>query len=365
MRPKTELSTTAIPPNFGSANIGVRIVLVAQCLAIVLAMARNDSFDQPAWNDFVLMTTFAQSVAIGSILALKLVSRSVQKMTPLTGGIFVFFLLTIVAVIVSEGIIFTMYRLGLLSGRWPEWHGTMVIRILVISAIINALALRYAFVYHRTRIDSKTREQDRLQVLHAHIQPHFLFNSMNSVASLIRPDPERAERALHDLADVFRVTLRDARKMVPITEEIELARQYLDIEKLRLGDRLQINWSNSKVPHNALIPSLTLQPLIENAIYHGVEPSSSGGVVELRMWSEGSDLLVLITNPIPETANPAQEGARQRKGNQMAMNNVRERFLNHHFHGKAGLRNYEQSGRYHTILKMPVITGESIVGAGN
>lgn len=355
MRPRqtdAEPATKAFPPNLGSAAFGFRIILVAQCLAIVLTVARNDSFDQTAWNDLVLMTTFAQLVAIGSILALKLVSRPVQSMGPLVGGVFVFLLLVAVALAVAEGIIAAMYYLNISSERWPDWHVTMLIRVGVMSAIISALALRYAFVYHRAQVKSEIQQQDRLQALQSRIRPHFLFNSMNSVASLIRSDPEQAERALQDLADVFRVLLADARKMVPITAESELARQYLDIEKLRLGDRLQVKWSASNVPRNALIPSLTLQPLIENAVYHGVEPSFAGGIVDIRMWSEGTDLSIMITNPIPEITNQAQH----RKGNRIAMNNVRER-LDRHFHGRADLKNYEKLGSYYVMITMPVIRG--------
>lgn len=352
VQPEIEPSTKAFPPNLGSAAFGFRILLVAQCLAIVLAVARNDSFDQAAWNDLVLMTTFAQLVAIGSIVALKLVSRPMQHMGALTGGVFAFLLLTAVAVAVSEGIIFAMYHLNVSTERWPPWHGTMVVRVVVINAIISVLALRYAFVYHRAQVKSEIQQQDRLQALQSRIRPHFLFNSMNSVASLIRSDPEQAERALQDLADVFRVLLADARKMVPITAESELARQYLDIEKLRLGDRLQVKWSASNVPRNALIPSLTLQPLLENAVYHGIEPSFAGGIVDIRMWSDSGNLSVLITNPIPEITNQAQH----RKGNRIAMNNVRER-LDRHFHGRAELKNYEKLGSYHVMITMPVIRG--------
>jgi len=352
MPARTEPSTRAIPPNLGSAGFGFRILLLAQCLAVVLTVARNDSFDQGAWNDLVLMTTFAQLVAIGSIIALKVVSRPVQKMTPFSGGVFVFALLLGVTVAVCEGIILAMFHLNLSAERWPDWHLTLVVRVAVISAIISALALRYAFVYQRAQVESEIQQQDRLQALQSRIRPHFLFNSMNSVASLIGSDPDQAERALQDLADLFRVLLADARRMVPITAESELTRQYLDIEKLRLGDRLQIKWSASNVPRNALIPSLTLQPLIENAVYHGVEPSFAGGIIDIRMWTEDDTLTILITNPIPEITNQAQH----RKGNRIAMKNVRER-LDHHFHGKAELQNYEKLGSYHVRLKMPVMRG--------
>jgi two-component system sensor histidine kinase AlgZ len=339
-------------PDFGSATIAFRILLVAQALAIVLTLARNDIFNQAAWHDFLLMTSFVQLVAVGSIVALKLIARPVQEMGAVTGASVVVVTLLLVTVGVSEGIIYGMYELRLTAERWPSWHLSLVARTLVVSLIISVLAIRYAIVYHRAQVEIEAQQQDRLQALQSRIRPHFLFNSMNSVASLIRSDPELAEKALQDLADVFRVLLADARKMVPITAESELARQYLDIEKLRLGDRLQVKWTASNVPRSALIPSLTLQPLLENAVYHGIEPSFAGGTVDIQLWSEADTLNVMITNPIPEVTNQAQH----RKGNRIAMNNVRER-LNSHFDGQATLQNFEQRGIYHVKIRMPIMRG--------
>ena len=339
-------------PDFGSATIAFRILFLAQALAIVLTVARNEQFNQAAWHDFLLMTSFAQLVAVGSILALKLIARPVKEMGVVSGASVAVITIMLVTVAVSEGIIFGMYELKITAERWPPWHLSLVARALVISSIISVLAVRYAIVYHRAQLEIEAQQQDRLQALQSRIRPHFLFNSMNSVASLIRSDPEMAEKALQDLADVFRVLLADARKMVPITAESELARQYLDIEKLRLGERLQVKWTASNVPRSALIPSLTLQPLLENAVYHGIEPSFAGGTVDIQLWSEGDTLNVMITNPIPEVTNQAQH----RKGNRIAMNNVRER-LNSHFGGQASLQNFEQRGMYHVKIKMPILRG--------
>jgi two-component system sensor histidine kinase AlgZ len=174
---------------------------------------------------------------------------------------------------------------------------------------------------------------------------------MNSVSSLIRSDPEVAEKALQDLADVFRALLANQRKLVPVTAEGELVRQYLEIEKLRLGDRLHVRWTMSKVPRGALIPMLTLQPLVENAVYHGIEPSFTGGTIEVQMWAKDEMLNIRIANPVPETLNPAQ---RRAQGNRIAMENVRAR-LQSHFGEKALLENFEQSGTYVVTLSMPVV----------
>lgn len=339
-------------PDFGRVHIALRIFIVAQCIAIILTIGRNDSFDTQAWHDLVLMTTFAQSIGLLSIVVLRLIAKPIRVMPPITGSLFLVFMLLLATFLFCEGAILAMYELKIITQRWPDWHWPMIIRALVISSIIIVLALRFAAVQHQVQMDTEAKQQDRLQALQSRIRPHFLFNSMNSVASLIRSDPELAEKALQDLADVFRVLLADARKMVPITAESELARQYLDIEKLRLGDRLQIKWSAINVPRNALIPSLTLQPIVENAIYHGIEPSFVGGIVDIRMWSEQDQLCIMITNPIPEITSQATS----RKGNQIAMNNVSER-LNHLFEGRASLKHFERLGSYYVSIQVPIIRG--------
>ena len=245
-----------------------------------------------------------------------------------------------------------LHTTGMTVESWPPNHVTTLARLTIISALIIAVTLSYTVNYQRGHARNETQQQDRLQALQSRIRPHFMFNSMNSVASLIRSDPDLAEKALQDLADVFRVLLADARKMVPITAEGELARQYLDIEKLRLGDRLQVKWTASNVPRSALIPSLTLQPLLENAVYHGIEPSFAGGTVDIQLWSEGETLKIMITNPVPEITSQT----RKTTGNMIALDNVRER-LYRHFGGRATLENLEPQGKYQVKISIPIVRG--------
>jgi len=171
---------------------------------------------------------------------------------------------------------------------------------------------------------------------------------MNGIASLITIDPVLAEKALEDLADVFRTMLADARTLLPLATELQLLRQYLDIEKLRLGDRLQLEWQLKEVPDEALIPSLTLQPLLENAVYHGIEPSQQGGIVLISIHPENEQLLIHISNPVP---------TRQRKsrhhGHKIALRNVQLR-LQRHFHGRASMQAGEEDGVYHVRLCLPL-----------
>lgn len=339
-------------PDLRATAIALRFLLGAQVIAIILTVARNSALDTAAWHDFLLLTVFTQAVAVCSVLVLKIIAKTLHQLELPVGAAIAFIILLLITIGVFEGMLFGLHQFGMTETRWPADHLTQLVRLTVISAVIIVLALRYTIVSQQAQIQSKTQEQDRLQALQSRIRPHFLFNSMNSVASLIRSDPDMAEKALQDLADVFRVLLADARKMVPITAEGELARQYLDIEKLRLGDRLQVKWTASNVPRSALIPSLTLQPLLENAVYHGIEPSFAGGTVDIQLWSEGEDLKIMISNPVPEVTNPAQH----RKGNKIALSNVRERLIRH-FGGRATLQNLEQKGSYHVKISMPIVRG--------
>lgn len=163
-----------------------------------------------------------------------------------------------------------------------------------------------------------SQAEGRLQALQARIRPHFLFNSLNTVLGLMRSDARQAERTLENLADLFRVFMRDSRELVPLDEEVLLCKEYLSIEKLRLSERLHVEWEIDDMPGDALLPSLLLQPLIENAVHHGIEPRSDPGRITINIAKTGERVRVEIVNPLPERP-PA------RPGNQMALSNVRER----------------------------------------
>jgi two-component system sensor histidine kinase AlgZ len=168
------------------------------------------------------------------------------------------------------------------------------------------------------------------------------------VLSLIRTEPRRAERALEDLADLFRVLMADNRTLAPISNEVELARQYLALETLRLGERLKVTWRIDGMPGDALVPPLLLQPLIENAVYHGIEPSESGGEIEIDVNVTGGQLVMSLRNPFPG-------GGRHSAGNGMAIVNIRER-LQLHFDAEATMRSEVKDGTYRVTIRMPYIT---------
>jgi two-component system sensor histidine kinase AlgZ len=206
-----------------------------------------------------------------------------------------------------------------------------------------------AWYFHlRNRAFSPAISEARLQALQARIRPHFLFNTLNAVLSVIRKDPKRAEGALEDLAELFRTVMADNRQLIALRDELSLCRQYLNLEQLRLGERLQVDWRLDPTAEDALVPPMVLQPLVENAVYHGIEPGIAPGLIEVRIERRGDRLWLQLTNPY----HPDYQ---HRQGNRMALSNIRER-LQLHFDVEASLNTRVADGRYEIGIAMPYRT---------
>ena len=215
-------------------------------------------------------------------------------------------------------------------------------------AVLLAMAtagLLLAYFELRSRALSPAQAEARLAALNARIRPHFLFNSLNAVLSLIRARPQQAEAALESLSDLFRAAMRDPGELVSLADEIDLGRQYLELEKLRLGERLHVDWQLAGVPMDLPIPPLMLQPLLENAVYHGIEPSPEGGAVTVAIRQVGEELRIVISNP---TAGQLPHAA----GNQMALANIRER-LALYYDLEARLETEAGDHRYDVRITLP------------
>jgi two-component system sensor histidine kinase AlgZ len=206
-----------------------------------------------------------------------------------------------------------------------------------------------AWYFHlRNRAFSPAISEARLQALQARIRPHFLFNSLNAVLSLIRKDPKRAEGALEDLAELFRTVMADNRQLIALRDEISLCRQYLNLEQLRLGERLRVEWRLDPAAEDGLVPPMLLQPLVENAVYHGIEPGIGPGLIEVRIERRNDRLWLQLTNPY----HPDYQ---HRQGNHMALANIRER-LQLHFDVEASLNTRIAGGRFEIGIAMPYRT---------
>jgi len=332
----------------GSFATAIRIILMAEMVAVIIALGRSSVLDKQAWNDLNFFSAYALLVAFMLIISLRLLSPILRRVSMVSGSIVTYVLLLGVALIGGELIIYILYDLQYIPQRWPVWRNEFLIRSLVVSAIVGIPTVRMILLRQRALYDARTQQDARLQALQSRIRPHFLFNSLNSVAGLTRKEPDKAEAVLHDLADLFRVLLADARKLVPISAEQEISRQYLEIEKIRLGKRLKIKWNISNIPRSAQIPALTLQPLLENAIYHGIEPRFAGGTIRIDMWTEDNLLNIMISNPLPDVAHK-----RLSKGNQIAQDNIRQR-LSTQYGSAASMQAFEDGGQYHVKVKMPI-----------
>ncbi|HUP97238.1 MAG TPA: histidine kinase [Usitatibacter sp.] len=322
-------------PNFCNLGVMLRSLLIANLLVVAAALLRSTSTSN-ALLEFQLLAAFAEPALIASLLVLCAARRVLHSMG---------YAASIAAIAAFEIVVaWGVWSLGaeLVPGRrtMPFTH-LALLTLLVTAAVLGYFDLR-------SRALSPAIAEARIQALQSRIRPHFLYNSINAVLSLMRSEPRRAERALEDMADLFRVLMADNRTLAPIANEVELARQYLAIESLRLGDRLRVAWRIDTMPADALVPPLVLQPLVENAVYHGIEPSPQGGEIAIEVGLAGGQLVMTLTNPLPPEI-------RHSAGNKMAIANIRER-LQLHFDAEASMKSEARDGTYRVAIRMPYLT---------
>lgn len=313
------------------------LVLFGQLLVLVLLFAGGPV----TWVRLALMSLFVQWVALTSAGLLCWSRPLLARFNLVTGALMAFGLVMLVTLAVGLAADWVLN----LNGR-INWLG--IAGQLIISGIITAVALRYFYVQQQLRVQEQAELQSRIQALQSRIRPHFLFNSMNIIASLIATDPETAESVVEDLSELFRASLNDAGNQVPLQDELDLCERYVRIETLRLGERLQVQWQVDELPSGVRIPLLTLQPLLENAIYHGIQPLPEGGTIVLAVSFAKDRVHVSIKNPLP-----AQDLSTQSQGNRMAIGNIRSR-LNALYGSRAVLTTEVVDDCYVTELSYPL-----------
>lgn len=254
--------------------------------------------------------------------------------------------------LILGGIMHLLQRFDWFISIYPR--GNILTAMLV--AALFGLSLQHYFEL-RNKAFSPALVEARLQALQARIRPHFLFNSLNAVLSMIRSEPLRAESTLEDLADLFRVLMRDTRELTTLGEEIRLCRQYLSIEKIRLGERLQVKWDMGNTTEvllrKAQMPALLLQPLIENAVHYGVEPSGQPCLIRINLSRTIDRIDIVIQNPVDPNAVVES-------GNQMALGNIRER-LALLYDVEAQLTHGLNGNEYEVKLRFPYVRDPSYV----
>jgi two-component system sensor histidine kinase AlgZ len=326
-----------------------RIAAVLAIAELVVVVARLSPNAGPPWarGEFLAASVFA--LWIGLVIAVAYcTSRHWLARLPVPLGIAVALLMPMLiggigahlVQIVDLGI-GTRYTLPL-ARRW-QFAGSVA----ALATLISALALRYFYVSEQWRARLRAVSKAEVDALQARIRPHFLFNSMNTIASLVRTDPATAERAVEDLSELFRAALGAGQGESTLGEEIALAERYLAIEALRLGPRLQVAWQvDPRAPRGLRLPRLVLQPLLENAVLHGIAPLPEGGRIDIEVAVDGPQLRIEVRNP---SLPPRERDA----GNHHAQESIAQR-LAYHFGDQARLRHEFQDGSYRCLLLLPL-----------
>ena len=320
-------------PNFRNLGIVLRIGVIVNLFAFAAAVVRSHDTGV-LWQQAGQVAAVVEPLLILSLLVLFALSDWLRSLPYWAGA---------AAVLALELALTT----GLYFGSQPLLgpDPAPLERYWLLVALVTGALLAYFDL--RGRALSPSLTEARLQALQSRIRPHFLFNSINAVLSLIRQEPRRAEAALEDMAGLFRMLMSDNRELAPLAREVELCRQYLGLEQLRLGERLIVEWHTERMPGDALVPPLVLQPLIENAVYHGIEPRVEPGVVSISLYSATDRLHAVLRNPYLEQAG-------NHAGNRMALANIRER-LQLHFDAEASLDVKAAGGVYQVHIVMPYI----------
>lgn len=333
----TKETATSLP-DFRNLGIQLRVALAVQALALAAALVDAGRLGEVV-GVFLGYAAYLEPPLLGCLLLLFLAA---PKLAALPGR-------QAWAAAVGIAMLATALWHGLFLKSFPDLPEGGLIRALLLTAAAAICIL--ILLDWRARRLSPALAEARLQALQARIRPHFLFNSLNSVLSLMRSDPGRAENALENLAELYRMLMADNRQLSTLGKEMELARAYLDLEGLRLGERLIVDWRADNAPGQALMPALVLQPLLENAVCHGIEPSTGGGRIGVDIFARDGQLNVVVRNPNQSGTPTGQTPSR--RGNRMAISNIRER-LALHFDAEARLSAHQVGGEFVVQMVMPL-----------
>jgi two-component system sensor histidine kinase AlgZ len=311
-------------PDFGApANVLVLLV-VSGVAAIMLSLARDYSAEG-FLSDLGKTSMLVMWLAVSSAGILALARPRFVRLTVSWSTALALFLVLANTVLCSE----LIYQLGDWfgdqslagpAGMFPAERWLFISRNVALTMLVTGVVLRYFYVTHQWRSNVEKEAESRVAALQARIRPHFLFNSMNTIASLTRSDPAAAEQAVEDLADLLRASLGKPGESISLAEELEVTRVYQRMEEQRLGDRLTVDWQLDELPMHTRIPGLTIQPLLENAIYHGIEPLPEGGVITVKGEATADRLTITVSNPVGTGVR-----SRNGKGHQLALDNIRQR----------------------------------------
>jgi two-component system, LytTR family, sensor histidine kinase AlgZ len=321
-------------PHLCSGPAVFGLVIAGELVALALVLWDSTLLSFP-WAQLGYVSMVVQWIMLLSALVLCRLSKIFAGLSAVAGGCLAYLTVLLIALCV------------LAAAQWIVEGSILplfLLKNMLLTAIFSGIFLRYLYLQQQLRNQQQAELHSRIQALHARIRPHFLFNSMNAVASLIPVNPVLAEKVVEDLSEVFRMSLQQA-SLIPLASELELCRRYVDIETVRLGERLIVEWQGvSDVDISAIVvPSFILQPLIENAIYHGIQRLPDGGVVTIALSIDKQQLRLIVQNPLPvfednrtDNLRPDDDSHGNTKTNQMALANITHR-LQAHYGDKAAV----------------------------
>ena len=332
-------------PQFCSLPTLFALMVVAEIVALVIAMA-PDRVARPWLRELGIASVFVQWLALLNAVVL-CSSREALERLPVRLGFFLAWSLAVVTTALGSAVVYSMdHALGFGLSAPPGAIWRFSLGNAAICALIAAALLRYLYVRElwQERVNAAAKAQ--VDALQARIRPHFLFNSMNTIASLIRKRPADAERAVEDLSDLFRAALGTREMLGTLGEEIDLIGHYLRIESLRLGERLKLDIDLDTLPRDLPLPPLLLQPLVENAVYHGIQRLPAGGVLSVRGTRSNGMVEITVHNPLPDDAAHPR--------NAHALANVRAR-IEYHFGDKGSLIVQPARGEFTVTVRLPEV----------
>jgi two-component system, LytTR family, sensor histidine kinase AlgZ len=338
-------------PDFCTPRALLAVLVIISLTAILLALS-SAGFDALFLTELAHSLMFLVWVGLAGAALLCRLRGPIAQQSVARGSVVVLGALALLIAVLSVAAYWVLASPELnpenLWGLPPGNQLLFVLRNVLMGLVVTGLALRYFYVAQQWRLNVESQARARVNALQARIRPHFLYNSMNTIASLTRSDPLRAEEAVQDLADLFRANLNEKRSLITLKEELEAARIYQRIEQLRMGDRLKVRWDVENLPMRALVPALTVQPLLENAIGHGVENMEGGGLVTVEGSEAEGQILLRVRNPLP------LEVATARGGHGIALDNIRER-LELLFGKGAGMRCGREGDEFVVELRFPAL----------
>jgi two-component system sensor histidine kinase AlgZ len=336
-------------PDFCSLPVVFAVMVVAELLVLVIVIAPTDE-SLPLLPRLATASAFVQWLGLVCVVCLCQLQPALLRLAPVW-AITAAYVLVLAITLLGSALVFALDHQFNLGMTLPfDLQARFLSRNVLLAALVGAALLRYFYVLEQWRARVRAEGKARFEALQARIRPHFLFNSMNTIISLIRSRPTEAENAVENLSDLFRAALGADNAPSTLGTELELVRHYLDIEQLRLGDRLRVEFDVADLPADLEVPALLLQPLIENAVYHGVEQVTDGTITIRGSRTDGL-IRIDIRNPRP----PA--GARGPGRHGVALANTRSR-IEYHFGRHAALDIDAGADYFSCSVRLPVEGGE-------